>query len=157
MSVLFVLVWSSRKWPWHFISKHREMTPHSLTTWKHPKPNESSPWLRQIAIARGSWFDTELYLYCSRTSTKLVLCNNDLLVNLFLKFSYMGDNAHKTIALYDTGNSPNNPPLNLRGGLPKTESPPTHLNLVPGNTSVKHSIHPYASRTFRTGFHRPFA
>ena len=99
MSVLFVWVWSSRKWLRHFLSKHREMTPHSLTTWEHPKPNESSPWLRQIAIARGSWFDTELYLYCSRTSTKLVLCNNDLLVNLFLKFSYMGDNAHKTIAL----------------------------------------------------------
>ena len=99
MLVLFVLVWSSRKWPRHFRSPHREMTPHSLTTWEHPTPNESSPWLRQIAIARGSWFDTELYLYCSRTSTKLVLCNNDLLVNLFLKFSYMGDNAHKTIAL----------------------------------------------------------
>ena len=65
--------------------------------------------------------------------------------------------GHITLALYDTGNSPNNPPLNLRGGLPKTESPPTHLNLVPGNTSVKHSIHPYASRTFRNGFHRPFA
>ena len=63
----------------------------------------------------------------------------------------------RLLALYDTGNSPNNPPLNLRGGLPKTESPPTHLYLVPGDTSVKHSIHPYASRTFRNGFHRPFA
>ena len=31
------------------------------------------------------------------------------------------------------------------------------LYLVPGNTSVTHSIHPYASRTFRNGFHRPFA
>ena len=38
MSVLFVLVWSSRKWPRHFLSKHREMKAHFTETWDSPKP-----------------------------------------------------------------------------------------------------------------------
>jgi hypothetical protein len=42
MSVLFVLVWNSRKWPWHFLSKHREMAAHSTATWEHPKPDANS-------------------------------------------------------------------------------------------------------------------
>ena len=38
MSVLFVLVWSSRKWQRHFLSKHREMTALFTETWDSPKP-----------------------------------------------------------------------------------------------------------------------
>ena len=89
MSVLLFLIWRSRKWSRHFLSKHREMTAHFTKLGNFPNPLLVTCEKMDIAnnVKRGSAHILERNLFCYSTKPYLTLMRSS--------FSSIGSAARK--------------------------------------------------------------